>query len=132
MQFQAARAPAFRCLEPRGFFLVETTGIRTRLRAEQRVHWSLSIEWWMDWDGQGEPSSHGWSNAFVELGGSGSLDRREGDEMVRYWKPRLLYEGRRFPEALATLESDLLQVADVLQSWTEADILSATRVVLTL
>ena len=62
-----------------------------------------------------------------ELGGAAAIDRQEGVEVIRYWKPHILYASRPYDVALCTLATDLIELAAVIESWSEETVIGTGK-----
>jgi hypothetical protein len=118
---------AFARLADRGFRVAEHTGFYPRVRAEREQPWSLGIDFWMALDERGQYRTEWSREAPFDLGGSASITRYEGEELVRYWMPYTLYGARPYDAALRTLEADVLAVAEIIEGWSEDVILGTGK-----
>jgi hypothetical protein len=57
-----------------------------------------------------------------ELSGAAAVTREENGEIVRYWKPYLLYVSRPYDVAVRTLATDVIAVAEIIEGWSEETI----------
>lgn len=128
-EMQADVAGAFSLVEPLGFTSVVTIGLRPHISCRRELPWSLCIDFWMAWEGEGAFPSRWTRESPVELGASATIDRTEAQHHVRYWRTFMLYAHRSYSDALVTLEVDLIQVARTVLAWSEEDIVvHGTRV----
>jgi hypothetical protein len=87
----------------------------------------LGIDFWMTLDERGKYRTEWSRDAPFELGGSASITRVEGAELIRYWRPYVFYASRPYDAALRTLEADVIAVAEHLESWSEETILGTGK-----
>jgi hypothetical protein len=118
---------AFARLADRGFRLPEQTGFYPRVRAEREEPWPHGIDFWMALDERGQYRTEWSRDAPFELGGAAGITRQEGAELIRYWKPYVLYSSRPYDVALRTLEADVIVVAEIIEGWSEAAIVGTGK-----
>jgi hypothetical protein len=123
----AEASPAFARLIERGFLLAERTGFYPRVRGERKQPWNLAIDFWMRLDEAGKYRTEWSQEAPFELGGAAAIDRQEGMEVIRYWKPHVLYVSRPYDDALRTLATDLIELAEVIESWSEETVIGTGK-----
>jgi hypothetical protein len=123
-QVRAEVEPAFLRLGDLGFQLVEHRGFYPRVRAERARPWLIGIDFWMCLDEVGKYRKEWSRTAPFELNGAAAIDRLEGEELIRYWRPEVLYSSRPYDVAVRTLESDLLALAKILEGWSEEKVVA--------
>jgi hypothetical protein len=119
---RAEASVAFAGLVHRGFGLPEQTGFYPRVRAEREEPWLLGIDFWMTLDEGGDYRTEWSREAPFELGAAAAITRQEGPDLIRYWKRYVLYASRPYDVALRVLATDVIAVAEVIESWTEQTI----------